>query len=164
MTAASTDYAATRLTYDSAASYAETRARFDERVPLLNPSVSFELVLAGAPWADVEAAVNRTVGPTGLVALTRLDSGALFSLSGTPFDATLYLVGNPLIARGLTAIAPAGVLYAPFRVAAYEDSAGVHVAYDQPSTVFRSLGSPEVDDIAAELDKKIQVVVEEACR
>jgi hypothetical protein len=30
MTAGSTTYAATRLTYDIAASYAETRARFEE--------------------------------------------------------------------------------------------------------------------------------------
>lgn len=161
---ASTTYSAIRLTYDSAASFEETRARLDERVPLLEPSASVGLVVGGATWAEVEATVDRTVGPTGLVALARLDTGALLSLSGHPLDATLYLVGNPVLARDLTAIAPIGALYAPFRVAVYRDATGVHIAYDQPSSVFVSLGSPAVDEIAAGLDDKIHIVAEESCR
>jgi hypothetical protein len=58
----------------------------------------------------------------------------------------------------------AGTLYAPFRVAIYRDATGVHVSYDKPSSVFASLGSPGVNAIAAELDKKISTVVEESCR
>ena len=81
-----------------------------------------------------------------------------------PLDGTLYLVGNPIIARRITAFEPAAVLYAPFRVAVYRDANGAHIAYDQPSSVLRSLGSPDVDAIAVELDQMIRTVVEEACR
>ena len=44
-------YTATRVTYDSAFDFAVTRARFDEQVPLLDPTVAVELVVSGAPWA-----------------------------------------------------------------------------------------------------------------
>jgi uncharacterized protein (DUF302 family) len=161
---AGTAYSAIRLTFESNGSFEETRARLDERVPLLDLSVSAELVLASATWAEVEAVVDRMAGPTGLVALVRLDSGALLSLSGQPLDATMYLVGNPVVAREITAIEPVAALYAPFRVAVYRDTSGVHVAYDQPSSVFASLGSSQIDEIATSLDEKIRIVAEECCR
>jgi uncharacterized protein (DUF302 family) len=160
----STPYPAIRLVYDSAAGFEDTRTRFEERVPLLDPAVATEFVLSGASWDEVEEAVNGAVGPTGYVALARVDSGALLSLAGQPLEATLYLVGNPLLAREITAIQPLAALYAPFRVAVYRDPSGVHIAYDQPSSVLGSLASATVDEIALNLDDKIRRVTEEACR
>jgi hypothetical protein len=122
---------AIRLNQNSAVDFEETRHRFDEQVPLLDPVPVLRLVLDQATWRDVETLVERTVGPTGFVALARLDQGALFSLSGDPVQATLYLVGNPLIANEILAVEPAAGLYAPsawlFR------GVGAHVGYDQPS-------------------------------
>src|SRR4029453_9080824 len=136
-----TAYSAIRVIHDSAAGFEDTRARVEERVPLLDPAVAMEFVLRGASWHEVEAAVNGAVGPTGLVARARVDSGALLSLSGQPLEATLYLVGNPLLAREITAIHPLAALYAPFPVAVYCDASGANTAYDQPSNVFGSFGS-----------------------
>jgi uncharacterized protein (DUF302 family) len=164
MSETTTTYAAVRITFDSDLDFNETRARFDERVPVFENSTSIELVLGGAPWAEVQAAVDGRVGPTGLVALERLDQGALLSLEGEPLEATLYLVGNPIIAREVTRLDPAAALYAPFRVAVYGDASGAHIAYDKPSSVFASLRSSGIDVIAAELDDKIRTVVESACR
>lgn len=159
-----TAYSAIRVIHDSAAGFEDTRARVEERVPLLDAAVAMEFVLRGASWHEVEAAVNGAVGPTGFVALARVDSGALLSLSGQPLEATLYLVGNPLLAREITAIHPLAALYAPFPVAVYCDASGAHIAYDQPSNVFGSLGSRAVHEIALGLDDKIRRVAEEACR
>jgi hypothetical protein len=133
-------------------------------VPLLDPLITLGLVVDGAAWPDVEDLVNRTVGHTDFVALARIDQGALFGLSGESLDATLYLVGNPVIARHVLAIEPAAALYAPFRVAIYRDHVGVHIAYDQPSSAFGSFGSQAIDAIAIELDKKIRISVEKSCR
>jgi uncharacterized protein (DUF302 family) len=160
---ASTTYNAIRLTYDSPDDFAETRARFDEQVPLLEPTVALGLVVAGASWDEVEQAITPKQGPTGLMALARLDQGALMSLSGQPIEATLYLVGNPLIARQVIGDSAAGALYAPFRVAVFADAAGVHIAYDQPSTVFASLRSSAIDQIAVDLDGKVKAAAEAAC-
>jgi uncharacterized protein (DUF302 family) len=159
-----TTYRAVRLTYDSNLDFNETRARFDERVPAFEGATSIELVLGGAPWSKVQAAVDARAGPTGLVALSRLDQGALLSLEGEPLEATLYLVGNPIVAREVTRHEPAAALYAPFRVAVYRDTTGVHIAYDKPSSIFASLDSSGIDVIAVELDDKIRTVVESSCR
>jgi uncharacterized protein (DUF302 family) len=159
-----TTYRAVRLTYDSNLDFNETRARFDERVPAFESATSIELVVGRASWSEVQAAVDARAGPTGLVALSRLDQGALLSLEGEPLEATLYLVGNPIIAREVTRHEPAAALYAPFRVAVYRDTTGVHIAYDKPSSIFASLGSSGIDAIAVELDDKIRTVVESSCR
>jgi len=164
MTTKTTDYTAVRLTYDSPLDFEQTRARFDERVPAFDPAISAQLVTDDASWPQVQAAVDERVGPTGLVALARLDQGALLSLGGEPLEATLYLVGNPVLARQVIGFDTAAALYAPFRVAICRDSTGVHVAYDTPSSVFASLGSAGVDAIAVELDEMIRTVVEESVR
>jgi Domain of unknown function DUF302 len=158
------NYQASRLIHDSAVDFEETRRRFDEQVPLLDPLLTLQLVLEAATWHDVEVLVNRTVGETDFVALARLDQGVLFSLSGDLFQATLYLVGNPVIARQILEVEPASALYAPFRVAVYRDPTGVHVAYDQPSSVFASFGSQTIDAVGVELDQKIWNSAEKSCR
>jgi uncharacterized protein (DUF302 family) len=157
-------YLATRQNHDSAVDFEDTRRRFDEQVPLLDPLLTLRLVLDQATWHEVEAQVNRAVGPTGFVALARLDQGALFSLGGDPVQATLYLVGNPVVARTILAVEPAAGLYAPFRVAIYRDATGAHVTYDQPSSAFASLGSDVIDAIARELDEKIRNSVKTSCQ
>jgi hypothetical protein len=88
----------TVVTFDSRSDFEATRTRFDERVPLLDPSVTLSLVNSQAAWSEVEAAITQTLGPTGFLAVSRVDQGALMSLRGTALHATQYLVGNPLIA------------------------------------------------------------------
>ena len=159
-----TDYTARRITFDSDYGYQETRARFDEQVPLMDGAVAVELVVSRAPWSAVQAAVNDRVGPTGFVAMARIDQGALLSLSREALDGTLYLVGNPIVASDVTSGDPAAVLYVPFRVAVYRDTSGVHLSYDQPSSVLGSLDSAGINEIAIELDRKIQLTAEASCR
>ena len=156
-------YSAVRVTHDSPHAFTETRARFEEHIPVFDNDVSVALVLEAAPWSAVSAAVEQRVGPHGLAAYARLDQGALLSLSGEPLDATLYLVGNALIARKVTQYDPRAALYAPFRVAVYGDGAGVHIAYDKPSSVFGSLGSSDIDAIATTLDDKINAAAKAVC-
>ena len=158
-----TPYAATRITRDSPNGFAQTRTRFDQQVPSVDPAVTLELVVSEASWEKVRTTVE-SLAPGGLVALARIDQGALLSLSGHPLEATLYLVGNPLVALQLIELQPAAALYAPFRVAIYHDPTGVHASYDLPSSVFKSLGSSAVDEIAVGLDEKIRTAVEETCR
>ena len=164
MSVTETGYQATRVTYDSARGFAETQSSFDEHVPLLDLGVAINLVRNGASWDQVQSAVNTSIGPSGLVALARLEQGLLLSLSGEAVQATLYLVGNPLVARQVLGHDRAGALYAPFRVAVFADDRGTHISYDKPSTVFASLGSAEIDQIAVDLDAKIAAVAEEVCR
>ena len=153
-----------RITYESSHDFETTRAHLDEQIPLLDPLVALDLVRRDVSWAEVESAVAAFLGPTGFVALARLDQGALLSLNGEPLGATRYLVGNPLVARRVLSADPAAALYAPFGVAVFADHVGgAHVSYDHPSSLFASLGTKEIDEIGKELDDKIGQAVGSAC-
>jgi uncharacterized protein (DUF302 family) len=159
-----TTYAAARITIDSGHDFGTTRARFDECVPLFDQTIALGLVARGASWSEVETEIGQLIGPTGFVALSRLDQGALMSLHGEPVDTTQYLVGNPLIARRIIGLNRTAALHAPFPLAIYGDGQGVHVAYIQPSSSFGSLGSADIDLIAKEVDAMILGTVEQVCR
>ena len=69
-------------TFDSRSNFESTRARFDEQVPLLDSSITAHLVISQAAWSEVEAAITRTLGPSGFLAVSRLDEGSLMTLRG----------------------------------------------------------------------------------
>ncbi len=150
-------------TFDSRSDFESTRARFDEQVPLLDPSVTANLVISQLAWSEVEAAITRTLGSSGFLAVSRLDQGSLMSLRGTELRATQYLVGNPLIATEVIGSAREGCLFAPFQAAIYEDQSGVHVTYMLPSSLFTSLDDRGVAAIGVRLDAKMEDTVAEVC-
>jgi uncharacterized protein (DUF302 family) len=151
------------VTFDSRSDFESTRARFDERVPLLDPAVSANLVISQPAWSQVQAAITPAIGPSGFLAVSRLDQGALMSLRGPAVHATQYLVGNPLIATEVITGAPEGSLFAPFQAAVYADQRGVHVSYMLPSSLFNSLDDDGVAAIGDRLDAKIEATVAEVC-
>jgi uncharacterized protein (DUF302 family) len=147
----------TVVTFDSRSDFESTRTRFDERIPLLDPSVTVTLVSSQAAWSKVEAAITPTLGSSGFLAVSRLDQGALMSLRGTALHATQYLVGNPLIATEVIGSVRKGSLFAPFQVAIYSDQSGVHVSYMLPSSLFASLDDRGVAAIGERLDAKWRI-------
>jgi uncharacterized protein (DUF302 family) len=153
----------TVVTFHSRSDFESTRARFDERVPLLDPSVTVTLVTSQAAWSEVAAAIATTLGPSGFLAVSRLDQGALMSLRGTALHATQYLVGNPLTATEVIGTVRKGSLFAPFQAAIYEDQSGVHVSYMLPSSLFTSLDDHGIAAIGERLDAKMEDTVVEVC-
>ena len=151
------------VTYDSRSDFESTRARFDERIPLLDPSVTRDLVITQPAWSDVQATITATIGPSGFVAVSRIDQGALMSLHGPTVQATQYLVGNPLIATDVITSARRASLFAPFQAAVYADRSGVHVSFMLPSSLFASLDDDEVAAIGGRLDARIEATVAEVC-
>jgi uncharacterized protein (DUF302 family) len=158
-----TTFTAIWVTCDSAHDYATTRHRFDEQVPLLDQTITLNLVIGNASWAEIATEVGRRTGPSGFVALSRLDEGALLSLHSEPVEATQYLVGNPAIAQQVISLNRAACLHAPFPLAIYTDAARAHIAYTRPSSLLGPLGSQAIDEIAAGLDDRIMRTVESAC-
>jgi uncharacterized protein (DUF302 family) len=153
----------TVVTFDSRSDFESTRSRFDERVPLLDPSVTVTLVSSQVAWSEVKAAITPTLGSSGFLAVSRLDQGALMSLRGTALQATQYLVGNPLIATEVIGSVRKGSLFAPFQASIYSDQSGVHVSYMLPSSLFTSLDDHGVAAIGERLDAKMEDTVAEAC-
>jgi hypothetical protein len=55
------------VTFDSRSDFEATRARFDERVPQLDPSVTLSFVISQAAWPEVEAAITQAPGPVAAI-------------------------------------------------------------------------------------------------
>jgi uncharacterized protein (DUF302 family) len=153
----------TVITFDSRSDFEATRNRFDERVPLLDAGLARGLALSRAAWPEVEAAITPALGPTGFVALSRVDQGSLMSLRGTAVHATQYLVGNPLLATEVIGSVRGGSLFAPFAAAVYADRDGVHISYMLPSSLFAALDHGGIAAIGAHLDSTMENTVAEVC-
>ncbi|MBY3136189.1 DUF302 domain-containing protein [Rhizobium laguerreae] len=90
------------------------------------------------------------------------DHGAAVQVAGLQRQAIQYDIGNPLTATKMTRHRISAGLYAPIRVLLREDSDGVAFEYDRPVSTFGQFGDPEVDEVARNLDKDLQSVLESA--
>jgi hypothetical protein len=104
----------------------------------------------------------RMAGPSGLMLFSKIDQGAIASLSGAPVRCRLYLVGNPAIATRIVRIDVRGSLYVPFRVDLFEsdEQSGAILSFDRPSSFLGALGRPELNAIGRQLDEKMDGVVQ----
>jgi uncharacterized protein (DUF302 family) len=83
-------------------------------------------------------------------------------LSGKPGRASQYTIGNPLLAIKMIEYAPAVALYAPLRLAVYEDDADkTFVAYDRFSSLLSTYQSAEILPIAQLVEQKLEALVAE---
>lgn len=150
----------TGLTYDVL-----VRA-FERELGHWDPAAGNLLVERQASWSDVERDVERMAGPHGLMIFFRVNQGAVTSLSGKVKRCSLYLVGNPVIANQILSIDLRASFYVPFRVCLYGagDPGGAVISYDRPSSFLGQLGRPELKEIGALLDQKIDGVVDALCK
>jgi uncharacterized protein (DUF302 family) len=138
----------------------ELVAAFERELGRWDSSAGALLVKRKAPWSEVEREVARMAGPRGLMVIESIDQGQVTSLSGSSNRCALYLVGNPVIANSILTVDPKGGLYVPFRVALYQNAGakGGSVVYDRPSSFLAQLDHPELTEIGAQLDDKIDAV------
>lgn len=77
----------------------------------------------------------------------------------------IYAIGNPIIAQSMLAENPNVGLNVPpqLLVVALEDGKGTYIVYDLPSSVIASgKGSPELREVALDLDDKFEKLVRKA--
>jgi uncharacterized protein (DUF302 family) len=127
-----------------------------------DPVTGNALVERRAPWSDVKREVERMAGRHGLMNFFRADQGAIASLAGKAKRCSLYLVGNPVIASRIINVDIRASFYVPFRVCLYDagEPGGAVISYDRPSSFLGALGRPELKEIGAMLDQKIDGVVD----
>jgi len=81
----------------------------------------------------------------------------LLRITGRPRKALQYEIGNPLAATRMTRHQIPAALYAPVRVARYENAAGgATFEYDKPSTLFGQFGDEQVTAVGRELDVELE--------
>jgi uncharacterized protein (DUF302 family) len=145
-------------------SFAETVATFEREVPAANMPAIAQLVASQASANDIETRVAAMVGDLAFMILGKVDQGPLVSLLGKPKKMSVYLVGNPVLANRMYEQHPGTGLYAPLRVAIYEDDGGTtHFTYEKPSTSLAQFQNETIRVVASTLDDKMGALTARVC-
>jgi len=115
-------------------------------------------------FEKVESIVKPALGPTGLMQFGEFDDGGFIRKDrgeGTPQSMRL-LIGNPLIMKQMTELAPDAAAYAPVTILIDERDGKVHVSYDRMASLLSVYNNPGATKIAEALDAKIETLVRTA--
>ncbi|HEX4410912.1 MAG TPA: DUF302 domain-containing protein [Xanthobacteraceae bacterium] len=138
--------------------FAEVRAKLERTVPKLDPSVA-EALSNG----DQKRAQDYDDNGPKLSIFESRDHGALLQIAGKKCNAIQYEIGNPLTASKMTRYQLPAALYAPLRVALFEDEQGRGIfEYDKPSSLFGQFGDDRVTDVGRYLDATLETVLRNA--
>ena len=121
-------------------------------------------VRASRTFVELESAVHRGLGGTGLMMFMELDHGAILRKEtglGTP-KIVRFVIGNPLIMKEMAKHVPDAGSYAPVTILVDERPDGVHLAYDKMASLLAPYGNPEALAIARDLDSKIENLIRES--
>jgi uncharacterized protein (DUF302 family) len=119
--------------------------------------------LAGT-FAELEKAIGRDMGKTGLMLFLELDHGAVLRKeSGLDKPKMVRLVvGNPLIMKEMAKRTPDAGSYAPVTILVDERSDGVHLTYDRMVSLLAPYGNSDALKVAHDLDLKVEKLLNEA--
>ncbi len=127
--------------------------------------VEFEKATKGArTFSELESAVNRGLGRTGLMMFMEFDLGAILRKEtglDTPKIVRL-VIGNPLIMKEMAKYVPDAGSYAPVTILVDERPDGVHLSYDKMASLLAPYGNPEALAVAQGLDAKIENLFRES--
>jgi uncharacterized protein (DUF302 family) len=119
----------------------------------------FMKAIAGArTFAELESAVQRGLGRTGLMLFIKFDFGAVLRKETgleTPKIVRL-VIGNPLVMKEMAKHVPDAASYAPVTVLVDERPDGVHLSYDKMAGLLAPYGNPGALAVARDLDSKIE--------
>jgi uncharacterized protein (DUF302 family) len=124
----------------------------------------WEEVWSADSFQKVESIVKPALGPTGLMQFGEFDDGGFIRKDrgeGTPQSMRL-LIGNPLIMKQMTELAPDAAAYAPVTILIDERDGKVHVSYDRMASLLSVYNNPGATKIAEALDAKIETLVRTA--
>src|SRR5215468_8551455 len=144
-------------------SYDQVTASLQERLGSFGVSRKLRSQLpAGAPWAQIEKAIEATLGSSGLSIFHKVEHGDLLSAAGKPRRVSQYAIGNPLLAMRMIQHEPGVALYAPLRLAVYEDGEGkCVVACDRFTTLLARYQHPEIASTSKLVEQKVEALIAE---
>jgi len=125
----------------------------------------FRNALASAKTiADLEKATQAAVGPSDLMEFVRFDAGEVLrkAQGGRGPRMLRLVVGNPVIMTKMARTVPDTASYAPVTILVDERSDGVHLSYDSMASLIAPYGSEPALAIAADLDAKVESLLEAA--
>jgi uncharacterized protein (DUF302 family) len=131
-----------------------------------NPEISeFRgAVAATKTAADLEAVVQKAMGSSGLIEFIRFDAGEILRKEHGPMGPKILrlVVGNPIIMKEMVKRVPDAASYAPITILVDERTDGVHLSYDSLASLIAPYGNLEALEVAKDLDRKIELLLENA--
>lgn len=127
--------------------------------------VEFVKATQGArTFAELESAVHRGLGRTGLMMFMKLDLGEILRKE-TGLDTpkiVRFLIGNPLVMKEMAKHVSDAGSYAPVTVLVDERPDGVHLSYDKMASLLAPYSNPDALAVARDLDSKIENLLRES--
>ncbi|MGO9116357.1 MAG: DUF302 domain-containing protein [Desulfomonilaceae bacterium] len=127
--------------------------------------VEFMKATKGAlTFAELESAVHRSLGVTGLMMFMELDHGAILRKE-TRLDTpkiVRFVIGNPLVMKEMVKHVPDAGSYAPVTILVDERPDGVHLSYDKMANLLAAYRNREALAVARDLDSKIENLIRES--
>jgi uncharacterized protein (DUF302 family) len=107
--------------------------------------------------ANFVASVRAAEGSSGFILFLKVDHSSWLARVGIGGRATMYTIGNPLIAQTMIRHSIQVGLNVPVRVLIYEDATSKtgRIGYDLPSSLMARLKNAEVTAAAKLLDEKL---------
>src|SRR5579872_4856169 len=115
-------------------------------------------------FEEMESVICGVLAPSGFMEFARYDLGAfLRKESGRETPKIIrFVVGNPLIMKEMVKHVPDAGSYAPVTVLVDERADGVHLSYDRMASFLAPYGNRDALEVARDLDKKIEDLLQKA--
>lgn len=103
------------------------------------------------------AKLSKMVADNGMMVMGELHQGKVLAMTGMKVKSESIFVGNPTVGKKLFSLDRSAGLAVPFRINVFENEKGqTVVCYLQPSSILGQYDNPEIDEVAAMLDKKFE--------
>lgn len=155
-----------RFSVTSSKRFEEVVAKLAEAVGHPDMRALFVNISSAKTYAGLENAIQKGLGPTGLMEFARFDLGEVVRKDHgdkTP-KSVRFLIGNPLIMKRMVEQVPDAGSYAPVTILVDERTDGVRLSYDTMASFLESYGNAEAMQVARELDAKIEALLTAAAK
>jgi hypothetical protein len=150
----------TRLDISTGMPFDDFRTAFESAAPAPDGLAVRQIIADKGRWDEVRAQAEANA-PYALMIYATIDATPLYELAGHRIKTVEYLLGNLVVAETMYRHDARALLYAPLRVLIHSDAEDNAVfSIDQPSTVFVSLGVPDITVVGEELDQKVAALLQ----
>src|SRR3989442_6150024 len=153
-----------RFTVISARPFDEVVAAIKTSVGNPNMAEFWKSMQEAKSAAELDAAIQRVLGKTGLMLFVEFDHGMIVR-KGTERHTSRIIrlvIGNPLIMKEIAKHVPDAGSYAPGTVLLDERPDGVHLSYDRMASLLAPYELLDSLAIARDLDSKIENLLRES--
>jgi len=153
-----------RFTVISARPFDEVVAAIKTSIGNPNMAEFWKSMQEAKSAAELDAAIQRVLGKTGLMLFVEFDHGMIVC-KGTERHTSRIIrlvIGNPLIMKEMAKHVPDAGSYAPVTVLVDERPDGVHLSYDRMASLLAPYENLDALEVARNLDMKVEDLLRRA--